>query len=383
MNKKQILVSRDNNNKCRVVQIETAWVEDHYEIYRKSGLLNGKMTSGPTIVVKPKVKRNHEEQCELEFNSHVKKYLDKGYKTIESLGHTSLDTFKESDLPKTNTNQDGVVKPMLCKVYDPSDKKSQGIKWLCSKKFDGVRCMIYLKDGKLHTSSRGGSNYDVAASYILTDAFIKQLLTDNPGMILDGEIYKHGWPLQRVSGLCRLETPHEDHKQLRFYCYDIVDSTKPFKERWNFLKSIKVPWNSLLTIVEHVEAEGNEAINVLHDKWVSEGYEGLVMRDPDQVYKCGDRSRRMMKLKKFSDLDAVILGISEGLRDEDFVFRMQLDNGIEFEAKPIGDRALKRWYRENLDNIIGELGTVKYFNITPDGKPNLPVFLRVRDKKDI
>ena len=126
--------------------------------------------------------------------------------------------------------------------------------------------MIYLKDGKLHTSSRGGSNYDIAASYILTDAFIKQLLIDNPGMVLDGEIYKHGWPLQRVSGLCRLETPHEDHKQLRFYCYDIVDSTKPFKERWNFLKSIKVPWNSLLTIVEHVEAEGNEAINTLHDK---------------------------------------------------------------------------------------------------------------------
>lgn len=86
------------------------------------------MTSGPTIIVKPKVKRNHEEQCELEFNSHVKKYLDKGYKRIESLGHTSLNAFKESDLPKTNTNQDGVVKPMLCKVYDPSDKKSQGIK---------------------------------------------------------------------------------------------------------------------------------------------------------------------------------------------------------------------------------------------------------------
>ena len=55
----------------------------------------------------------------------------------------------------------------------------------------------------------------------------------------------------------------------------------------------------------------------------------------------------------------------------------------QFEAKPIGDRELKRWYRENLDNIIGEYGTVKYFNITPDGKPNLPVFLRVRDKKDM
>lgn len=86
------------------------------------------MTPGPTIVVKPKVKRNHEEQCELEFNSHVKKYLDKGYKTIQSLGHETLETFTEKDLPEVNTNQNGVKKPMLCKVYDPDDSKSQNIK---------------------------------------------------------------------------------------------------------------------------------------------------------------------------------------------------------------------------------------------------------------
>lgn len=128
---KQILVSRDNNNKCRVVQIEAIFNEEHiyWEIHRYSGLLNGKMTAQPIITIMTgKAKRSLDQQCQLEFNSHVKKYLDKGYKTIESLGYTSLDTFKESNLPKTNTNQDGVVKPMLCKVYDPSDKKSQGIK---------------------------------------------------------------------------------------------------------------------------------------------------------------------------------------------------------------------------------------------------------------
>lgn len=193
------------------------------------------MTKQPTIqILKGKVKRTIHEQCDLEFKSHVKKYLDKGYKTIESLGHQTLDTFTEKDLPEENTNQDGIVKPMLCKVYDPSDKKAQGIKWFCSRKLDGTRCMIYLKDGELHTSSRGGSNYDVAARYILTDAFIKQLLIDNPGMILDGEIYVHdpgNWTLQRISGLCRLETPHEDHKYLRFHCYDIVDTKKTFKQR--------------------------------------------------------------------------------------------------------------------------------------------------------
>ena len=152
------------------------------------------MTQQPVIqILKGKVKRTIHEQNELEFKSHVKKYLDKGYKTIESLGHETLSTFNpETDLPPQNTNQDGVVKPMLCKVYDPEDIKSQDINWLCSRKYDGTRAMIYMKNGKLYTSSRGGSNYDVAARYILTDAFIKQLLTDNPGLILDGELYVHG-----------------------------------------------------------------------------------------------------------------------------------------------------------------------------------------------
>ena len=49
-----------------------------------------------------------------------------------------------------------------------------------------------MKDGELHTASRGGSDYDIAATYILQDAYIKSLFKDNPNLILDGELYKHG-----------------------------------------------------------------------------------------------------------------------------------------------------------------------------------------------
>ena len=302
------------------------------------------MTKQPVIeILTGKAKRSLNQQCDLEFKSHVKKYLDKGYKTIQSLGCEDLTSFDpDVHLPAQNTNQQGVVKPMLCKVYDPEDKKSQNINWLCSKKLDGLRTFIYMKDGELHTASRGGSDYDIAATYILQDAYIKDLFEKYPDLVLDGELYRHGWNLQKISGLGRLETLHPDHGQLKFYCYDFVDEKKPFKERWEFLKSLIVPWNSLLTIVEHVEACNNDEINKLHDDWVANGYEGLVMRDPDKAYKSNCRDRRMQKLKRFSDLDAIITGISEGLRDEDFVFTMKLDNGTEFEAKPVGDRELKR-----------------------------------------
>ena len=49
-----------------------------------------------------------------------------------------------------------------------------------------------MKDGELHTSSRGGQNYDVAATYILDDAFIKSLFEKDPDLVLDGELYNHG-----------------------------------------------------------------------------------------------------------------------------------------------------------------------------------------------
>lgn len=180
-----------------------------------------------------------------------------------------------------------------------------------------------------------------------------------------------------------MEDLHHDHGQLRFYCYDFVDEKKSFKKRWEFLKSLNVPWNSLLTIVDHVEAFGDDEITKLHDKWVNEGYEGLVMRDPDKEYKCGSRDRRMCKKKAFVDSEFKVTGFTEGLREEDFVFNLVTEEGKPFEAKPIGSRELKAWYREHMDELIGQMATVKYFHLTPDGIPNLPTLRNFRDIKDM
>lgn len=388
---KEILISRDSKSKIRVVEIVCNWYPElqSYILERFTGLLDGKQIKQPIIEIsKGKAKRTISEQATLEFNSHVKKYKDKGYKSLKDFGYETLDAFKphiEEVFPKTNTDTNNIVKPMLCKVYDSEDKKSQNKKWLASRKHDGLRCFIYMRDGKLHTASRGGQDYDVAAYYILTDAYIKQLLTDNPGLILDGELYCHGWNLQKISGLGRLETLHPDHTKLRFHCYDIVDETKPFKDRWEFLKSLQLPWNTLLTIVEHVEVQGDANIDTLHNQWVEEGYEGLVLRDPNEVYKPGGRDRRMQKVKKFTDGDFKILGIVDGLRDEDMCFLMETPEGYQFKAKPVGDRVLKQYYRANIENIIGQIGIVKYFGYTATEQPvpNLPVFLSIRNNKDI
>ena len=74
------LISLSATNKIRVIDINLIENEDNtYTITRRTGQLNGKMTEQPSIFIeKGKAKRTIEEQATLEFNSHIKKYKDKG-----------------------------------------------------------------------------------------------------------------------------------------------------------------------------------------------------------------------------------------------------------------------------------------------------------------
>lgn len=207
-----------------------------------------------------------------------------------------------------------------------------------------VRCLLFMRDGEVHTSSRGGQDYDIPATYIRQDPYVIKILTENPEMILDGEIYRHLWNLQTISGLCRREELVEEHKELVFHCYDIVDTTLPFKLRAKKLGELDAlrPSDSKIVFVEHRPVKGLDEIMQMHDEAVAAGYEGLVVRDPEKEYKPGARDCRMMKIKMFTDSEFKIVGLAEGLRDEDMCFIMQTNDGTEFKAKPIGDRAQKQ-----------------------------------------
>jgi len=385
------VIARDAKGKIRVTKISCEFEESihAYAIERQSGLLGGKMVIAPIITVdRGKAKRSLDEQALLQYNSELKKYLDKGYKNIKDLGieHLTLETAEEA-LPETNTDQNGSIKPMLCKVMDRTKTSQTDKQWLASYKHDGVRALLFLKDGEVHTASRGGQDYDIPATYIRQDPYVIQIFKDNPDLILDGEIYRHLWNLQTISGLCRREELVEEHKELVFHCYDIVDTTLPFKIRAQKLGMLNDsrPDNSRIIFVEHRPVKGLDQIMQMHDEAIAAGYEGLVVRDPEKEYKPGARDNRMMKIKLFTDSEFRIVGLVEGLRDEDMCFLMETEDGTQFKAKPIGDRAQKQWYRDHLNEIIGKMGTVKYFGMTNSEHPvpNLPSFRTVRWESDL
>lgn len=259
-----------------------------------------------------------------------------------------------------------------------------------------VRCLIYLKDGEIHTASRGSINYDLALFHIVTNEKLEEFFKEHPEVILDGEIYKHGWTLNKISGICRTQTTATDGKDLQFYWYDIVDLEKPFTERYKLIEEYSEelelsdfdPYRCFnedelaIQVVPHEEVSGWLNMKSLHDKFVKEGWEGLVIRKADSLYGPGKRTNDWIKIKEYKEAEYEIVGLSEGLRDEDMCFIMKTPSGIEFNAKPMGDRLLKQSYRENIDNIIGKMGTLKYFEMSgKEGSdvPQQPIFICVRD----
>ena len=398
------LISKDSKGKIRVVEIfyegdETTRI---YTIYRYTGQFEGKLTTQPKIIVdKGKATRNIYEQVELQFNALVKGYKDKGYIELEN----EIDNYNSEELyqllGESPTGSNGVVKPMLAKQADKVTKTTIFNKiWIASRKIDGLRCIIYLgDDGKLHTSSRGATNYDSAMFEILTHPALIKLFKNNKGLMLDGECYHHGYTLQQINSIARTQKVAKDLEVLQFYWYDIVDLNNPFKSRLAKMKSIaeelkeygsEIGWkpdrifkeNELrIQFVPQVEVNGWDNMMKLHNDYVSEGWEGLVIRDPKRPYKPNGRTNDMIKIKVYKDDCFKVIDKEAGLRgSEDMVFIMEMPDGRTFKAKPFGDREQKEEYWINFDKKYkGHIGECKFFYYSDDGIPLQPAFKAFRD----
>jgi ATP-dependent DNA ligase len=394
------LISKDSKGKIRVVNISYDWDKDlnGYVIRRFTSQYGGKITTQPIILVDKgkgigKARRTVSEQAKLEYDSRVNKYIDKGYKKLPK----SIDLYTKEELdallPEETTDSEGNLKPMLAKdFHDVATSVLEKQWWYASRKIDGVRCLMFVKDGEIHTSSRGGKNYDNSTYHITCNPKLKKFMLDNPTLILDGELYVHGYSLQTLSGLARLKKETDKCDELQYYIYDVVDTNKTFEERLEILDHIKdelqldfepnktfEDGDLQIQMVPHVKVEGWVQIKKTHDSYVKEGFEGAVIRRPDKKYGVNKRTNDMVKVKEYQDGEFKIIGFSEGLRPEDMVFVCVTEDGKEFEAKPVGPRELKHEYLERIDEIIGKMATVKYFSFSDGGTPTQPVLKCIRD----
>lgn len=399
----EYLISRDTKGKVRLCVFSYEYIEDEHKfiIHRITGQLGGKRTSQPDKeVLRGKATRNLWQQVELEFNHLVKEKLDKGYKIIQDDPEEYSSEQIDEILGEVITNQGGVPKPMLAKQFEKvTSQKTFDKEYYASRKIDGLRALIYMgEDGELHTSSRGAMNYDSAMVEILTHPSLIEYFENHPGLILDGEVYHHGLSLQKINSIARTQVKATDYSVLQFYLYDIVDLQLPFEERLEkineFAEALDLTFEPERTfnegelriqVVPHEKISGWKNIESLHDKYVAEGWEGVVIRLSDSLYKPNSRTNSWIKVKKYQDKEFKIIGYELGLRgNEDMTFRCITEDGIEFLAKPWGDRELKDWYVENFDEeCLNQYAVVKYFYLSDDGTPLQPSVKCVRLKGDM
>ena len=401
------LISRDTKGKIRIAIINYELINPkdkqnrYFVIHRISGQYGGKRTNQPDkIVSRGKALRNLWEQVMLEAKHLVKEKLDKGYREVTK----DPDEYSESELSsilgEVVTNQDNVPKPMLAKQVDKVTNKSIFNKeWYASRKIDGLRALIYMgTDGELHTASRGAMNYDAAMYEILSHPTLIKLFKENPGLIMDGECYHHGYSLQKLNSIARTQKTAVDYEVLQFYWYDIVDINSTFDERWAYMQDIRDQLNLTfeperefkgeelrIQFVPQILVSGYDNMIKLHNDYVEDGWEGLVIRDPDKVYRPNGRTNDMIKIKCYKNSEFLITGYDLGLRGtEDMVFTLVTKDGIEFKAKPWGDREQKQWYVDNFETeCLNQYATVKYFYLSDTGCPLQPSVSSIRIKEDM
>lgn len=388
------LLGKASTGKLRyaIVECDEEWHEpEHgYIIQRSYGQVKGKNTLSPKIIVdKTKQKRNWVEQYTLQFNSEVKKFLDKGYVEVEKHPNEYSEEELNDIFGDVKTNQFGVIKPMLAKQYEKvTNQKIFDKTWMASRKLDGVRCLLYYKDGEIHTASRGGEHYDYSIIHIREYQPLLDFFKEHPSIILDGEIFKRFKSLQQISGAARMEKNVYNCDWLEYWIFDCYIPDASAQDRYSFLINelnhkygIMVynntdldDCNDCVKILEQVSINKWSNMEELHDNYVSEGFEGLVIKDPTKPYKPGGRSNDMIKIKKYKSSEFLVTGYELGLRgSEDMTFICETKDSIVFKAMPVGDRDVKAEYVENFEEKYkGHIAECTYFNLSDDGVPTQP-----------
>jgi DNA ligase-1 len=206
----------------------------------------------------------------------------------------------------------------------------------------------------------------------------------------------------------------EGTPDVQFHVFDLTtQGADPFSRRLfaleHFLNDKKPAGVVLVPQTEVTCATEVDAYEVLR---LGQGYEGVMLRSPDGVYKHGRstlKERTLLKLKRFADSEATILACVEQLHNANEAKRNALGQqerssakagmrpmgvlgafnvrdvktGVEFDIGT-GFTAADRdelWKRRA--ELVGKIVKYKYFPTGSKDKPRFPVFLAFRDKRDM
>ena len=324
------------------------------------------------------------QQC---LNETSKRWEDKKEKEsyTESLPECPKDLPNEENENEKEEKEEKEEKyfPMLAHTYEPSStkKKKNDIVFPCyvQPKLDGLRCIVYSTGSIIVCQSRTGTYFETM------DHIIKEIspyFKGGKNIIFDGELYTTEMPFEELAGLIKkkkiTENDKERLKHVKYHIYDIID-TNPYSKRYEWIyKNIKD--NRYLSCVPTFLTDKKDFKKYFSD-FVEEGYEGIILRNVNGLYRCNYRSHDLQKYKEFMESEYEIVGAKEGDgRDKGTVIWIcKNEEGKEFSVRPRGTIEMRKEWFENSREYIGKMLTVIYQELSELGIPRFPVGKSIRD----
>jgi len=204
------------------------------------------------------------------------------------------------------------MKPMLARTYGPRYDK---FPCYVQPKLNGVRALYQAGSFQ----SRDEKLWKPNVLRHLTDQLLPHFGTETP--ILDGELYVHGWRLQKINGAVAVNrnAPGEDTGRVEFHVFDMVMPQHPFKYRAMKLQEMfrgKDLPNIKLVPTAHCLDRG--VLDVHFHALTAQGYEGVMLR-PNGPYEYGEtphgttkRSEYLWKYKCWEDDEFECMGVTRG-----------------------------------------------------------------------
>lgn len=282
---------------------------------------------------------------------------------------------------------------------------------LCSLKLDGVRalCRRNPETGEPELVSRTLKR--------IPNVYTQQLFALEEFVGLDGELCV-GAPNDKnvmqatTSGVMS----RDGEPDVRWYVFDRWDSEDVYALRAKSARSVvgweysppeeRAQWLSQFVVGSYDELVAHE------DAAIAEGYEGLILRHPRGLYKQGRSTLKqawMLKVKRFEDSEAEVLGVTElmhngnelerdergyakrsthkdGMQAAGMLGALQvrdIHTGVEFDIGTgfTEEQRINLWKGRRY--LIGKLVKYKSFAIGVKDKPRFPVFLGFRSRQDV
>jgi DNA ligase-1 len=196
-------------------------------------------------------------------------------------------------------------------------------KKVCEKKLDGIRCLTVI-DYEAKTVVQYTRNGKILENFGHTTEYLKGFIEEfGRSYVLDGEIMSSSFQ-DLMKQVHRKDNVNASDAVLNLF--DIVPltefkqgiSTMGQRRRSQFLKNFENIFNDsgFITIVPQREFD----LDVFTDEidfrdymkqMIAEGYEGIMIKDPDAKYEC-KRSSNWLKMKPFIEVSLTVTAVEEG-----------------------------------------------------------------------